>query len=63
MKCDEFPELAGILEYVFGEGDRIDRAGTELESHPCLTDTILYRAADNDTIMKEARETILALAP
>ena len=34
-----------------------------LESHPRLTDTILYRAADSNTMMKDARETILALAP
>lgn len=63
LKCDEFPELAGILEFVFGEGDRLDRAGGGLESHPRLTDTVLYRAANNSTIMREARETILALAP
>ncbi|KXJ18944.1 hypothetical protein AC249_AIPGENE25645 [Exaiptasia diaphana] len=63
LKCDEFPELASVLEYVYGEGDRIDRAGGGLESHPRLTDTMLYRAADNNTIMRQARETILALAP
>jgi hypothetical protein len=34
-----------------------------VESHPRLTDTILYRAADNNTIMNDARETILVLAP
>ena len=63
LKCEEFPELAGILESAFGEGDRLDRDGGGLESHPRLTDTVLYRAADSNTIMKHARETILALAP
>ena len=63
LKCEEFPDLAGILEFVFGEGDRIDRAGGVLESHPRLTDTALYRAADSNTVMRQARETILALAP
>lgn len=63
LKCEDFPDLAGILEFAFGEGDRVDRAGGGLESHPRLTDTVLYRAADSNTIMRHARETILALAP
>jgi len=63
LKCEEFPDLAGILEFPFGDEDRVNRAGGGLESHPRLTDTVLYRAADNNTIMKQARETILALAP
>lgn len=63
LKCEEFPDLAGILEFTFGEGDRVDRAGCGLESHPRLTDTVLYRAVDSNTIMRNARETILALAP
>lgn len=63
LKCKEFPDLAGILEFAFGEGDSVDRAGGGLESHPRLTDTVLYRAADSNTIMRHARETILALAP
>ena len=63
LKSDEFPDLAGILEFAFGESDRIDRARGGLESQPRLTDTVLYWAADNNTIMKHARETILALAP
>ena len=63
LKSEEFPDLCGILEFAFGEGDRVDRAGGGLESHPRLTDTVLYRASDNNTIMKNARETILALAP
>lgn len=51
------------MEFAFGEGDRVDRAGGGLESHPRLTDTVLYRAADSNTIMRHTRETILALAP
>ena len=63
LKCEEFPDLAGILEFAFGEEDRVARAGGGLESHPRLIDTVLYRAADSNTIMRHARETILALAP
>ena len=55
--------MSAILEYAFGESDRIDRGGGGLESHPRLTDTVLYRSADSNTIMQDARETILALAP
>ena len=32
----------------------MDTAGGRLESHPRLTDTVLYRAADSSTIMKHA---------
>ena len=53
----QFPEFA------FGESDCVDRAEEGLESHPRLMDTELYRAADSNTIMKQARETILGLAP
>ena len=63
LKCKDFPDLTGILEFAFREGDHVDRAGGGLESHPRLTDIVLYRAADSNTIMKQARETILALAP
>ncbi len=63
LKCEEFPDLVNILEFAFGESDQVDRAGGGLESHPRLTDTVLYRAVDNNTMMKHARETILALAP
>ena len=63
LKCEEFPDLAGVLEFAFGESDRVDRAGGGLESHPRLTDTVLYRAADNNTVMKQARKIILALTP
>ena len=63
LKSEQFPDLAGILEFAFGKGDRVDRAGGVLESHPRLIDTVLYSAADSNTIMRHARQTILALAP
>lgn len=63
LKCEKNPDLAGILEFAFGESDCEDRAGRGLESHSRLTDTVLYQTADSNTIMKHARETILALAP
>ena len=56
-------KLRHVKIVAFGEGDRVDRAGGGLESHPRLTNTVLYRAADSNTIMKHVRETILALAP
>lgn len=62
LKSEEFPDLAGILEFAFSESDRIDRAGGGMESHPRLIDTVLYRAADSNTTMKHAREIVLALA-
>ena len=31
LKCEEFEDLVGILEFAFGESDRIDRAGGGLE--------------------------------
>lgn len=37
LKCEEFPDLAAILEFSFGEGDRVDRSGNGLESHPSST--------------------------
>ena len=61
LKCEEFPDLAAILEFAFGDGDRIDQADGGLESHPRLIDTVMYRAADNNTVMKQARETVLRL--
>ena len=36
LKCKQFPELTLLLEGVFGESG--------MESHPRLTDDILYRA-------------------
>ena len=42
LKCKEFPDLAGILQFSFGEADRVDRAEGGLESHPRLTDTVLH---------------------
>lgn len=39
LKCEEFPDLAAILEFSFGEGDPVDRSGNGLESH--LSSTVL----------------------
>ena len=63
LKIEEFPDIAAILEYKFGEGDRIKRGGGGLESHPKLTNNILYRAADNVINMADARLALLSLAP
>ncbi len=36
LKCDEYSDLCSVIQYVFGEGDRIERRGGGLESHPKL---------------------------
>lgn len=41
LKCEEFPELPAILEFAFGDQDRINRSGGGLESHPRLTDSTI----------------------
>ncbi len=51
LKAAEFPELAVVLEYAFGERDIRERGGGGLESHPRLTDGTLYRSIDNKTTM------------
>ena len=55
LKTDTFPDIAAIIEYEFGEGDRVKRAGGGLESHSKLEIDMLYRAADNKTNMADAR--------
>ncbi len=40
LKCEEFPDLAAIMEYAFGESNPVETGGG-LEGHPSLTDTIL----------------------
>lgn len=33
LKCKEFPELPALLEFAFGDGDRLQRSGGGLEAH------------------------------
>lgn len=40
LKSKEFPELAAILSYTFGECDVSECGGGGLEAHPCLTTEI-----------------------
>ena len=63
MKSSQFPQLAQVLEYAFGDYTSHVFSGGGLESHPRLTDGTLYRAADNTTTMKEARKLLMALSP
>lgn len=63
LKIEEFPDIAAILEYEFGEGDQIKRGGGGLESHSKLENDTLYRAADNKTNTVDARLALLLLAP
>ena len=63
LKIEDFPDISAIIEYEFGEGDRLKRGGGGLESHPKLTNDTLYCAADNMTNMKDARLALLCLAP
>ena len=37
LKCEQLPDLAAILEYAFGEADRVNRAGGGLEMAPPQT--------------------------
>ena len=54
LKATEFPDLAAVLEYAFGEYD-ISRGGGGVEAHPCLTTGTLYRAADSATSIKRSQ--------
>lgn len=63
LKVEEFPELPKILEKVFENGSADDKRGGGLESHPRLITTTLYRAPDNLTFMRQAREILLQSAP
>lgn len=60
---DEFPDLAAILEYVFGDGEANERGGGGLKSYSKLRRDTLYRSASNKTKMKDGRTALLALAP
>jgi len=54
LKIEQFPQLSKALEHAFGEGDVRDAGGGGLESHPRLTNGILYKSVDNVTTMKKA---------
>ena len=62
LKSDSFPQLSVALEFAFGEYD-LQKGGGGMEAHPRLTTGTLYKAADNVTTMKHAREIILSMAP
>ena len=63
LKSEEYHELSTVLEFAFGEHDYREMGGGGLESHPRLTNGVLYRTHDNKTNMIEARQLILALSP
>ena len=63
LKCEEFPELARYIEFAFGEGDRVLRGGGGLEADRRLLDTTLFKAADNATVMRHAKELINQVRP
>ena len=63
LKCEEFPELAHYIEFAFGEGDRVLRGGGGLEAERRLLDTTLFKAADNATVMRHAKELINRVRP
>lgn len=63
LKCEEFPELPALLEFAFGDGDRLQRSGGGLESHPKLYNKMMYKASNNVTVMKEALDLVRSLAP
>lgn len=63
LKCEEFPELPALLEFAFGDGDRLQRSGGGLEAHSKLYDETMYKASDNMTVMREALDLVRSLAP
>ena len=65
LKSEEWPKLAATMEYVFGEGDILNRSGgvRGLESHPKLKDSILYKNEGNITTMKAAQQIINSISP
>lgn len=40
LKCEEFPKLPALLEFAFGDGDRLQRSGGGLEAHSKLYETM-----------------------
>ena len=58
LTCEEFPELARCIEFAFGEGDRVLQEGGGLQADPRLLDTTLFKAADNATVMRHAKEML-----
>lgn len=63
LKCEEFPELPALLEFAFGDGDRLRQGGGGLETHSKLYNETMYKASDNMTIMREALDLVHSLAP
>ena len=63
LKCEEFPELAQYLEFAFGEGDRVLRGGGGLQADPRLLDSTLFKAVDNATVMRHAKEMLRKTKP
>lgn len=63
LKCEEFPELAHYIEFAFSEGDRVLRGGGGLEAERWLLDTTLFKATNNATVMRHAKELIKRVRP
>ncbi|CAB3988424.1 Hypothetical predicted protein [Paramuricea clavata] len=63
MKCEEWPQLAQTLEYIFGEFDQKEKSGGGLEAHARLTNNNMYRCKDNNTFMRQALETVNSISP
>ena len=63
LKCEQWPELAKTLEFIFDNQDVMERAGQGLEAHPRLKNEIRFRSKDNNTFMWQAHEIINTLSP
>ena len=61
LKADEFSELGHVLECIFTAGDKNIEGG--LESHSRLTTETMYRSADNNLFMRQARDILLQVVP
>lgn len=61
FKIEEFSDIVVILEYEFGEGDRIKRGGGGFESYSKFENDTLYRVVDNKINMVDVRLVLLFL--
>ena len=63
LKCEEWPELAQTLEYIFSEFDQKEKSGGGLEAHARLKNNNMYRCKDNNTFMRQALEIVNSISP
>lgn len=63
LKCEKCPELPPLLEYAFGDGNRLQQGGGGLKAHSKLYTETMKEASDNKMVMKEVLDLVHSLAP